>query len=60
MIEKSNDFYRTDRRSMAWNRGWLPPSRDALWGDFLSVSMDEERSIRVNKAWDAIMPMNTC
>jgi hypothetical protein len=29
LIEKANDFYRIDSRSMAQNHGWLPPSGDA-------------------------------
>jgi hypothetical protein len=46
--------YRTDRRSMAWNHGWLPPSGDASRGHFLSATVDEEPSSRANEAWDAI------
>jgi hypothetical protein len=55
LIKKANDFYRTDRRNMKWNHGWLPPSWDASRGRFPSVAMDEEP----NKAREAVMPTIT-
>ena len=59
-IENANDLYQTDRRSMARNHGWLPPSVDASRRCFLSVTVDEEPGSRANEARDAIMPMFTC
>ena len=58
-IENANYLYQTDRHSMAWNRGWLPPSVDASRGCFPSASVDEELGSNVNKAWDAITPTFT-
>jgi hypothetical protein len=52
MIGMANDFYRTDRRSMARNHGWLPSSGDASWGRFPSATVDKQP----NKARDAVMP----
>jgi hypothetical protein len=56
LIEKANDFYQTDRRSMAHNRGWLPPSGDASRGHFPSVTMNKEPGSRANEAQDTVTP----
>ena len=58
-IENAKDLYRTNRRSMARNNGWLPLSVDASRGCFPSVSVDEEPGSRDNEARDAVMPMFT-
>ena len=59
-IKNANDLYRTNRHSMAWNHGWLPPLVDASRGRFLSMTTDEELDSRANEAQDAVMPMFTC
>ena len=39
---------------MARNHGQLPPSGDASWGHFLSVTMNKEVDSRDSKAWDTV------